>query len=95
MGGFEDAHTQMFGKPTDPQMIPPPRRGLLKTKKIVPWDRCLAKTRAKPFFRASPCTARHFLDQVPREESPSTPLPNALISPLSERVDVAEMSKQV
>ena len=29
-----------------------------------------------------PCTARYFSDQVPLEESPSTPLPNALISPL-------------
>ena len=27
-------------------------------------------------------TARYFLDQVPLEESPSTPLPNTLISPL-------------
>ena len=27
-------------------------------------------------------TARYFLDQVPPEESPSTPLPNTLISPL-------------
>ena len=27
-------------------------------------------------------TARYFLDQVPVEESPSTPVPNALISPL-------------
>ena len=27
-------------------------------------------------------TVRYFLDQVPPEESPRTPLPNALISPL-------------
>ena len=32
--------------------------------------------------RGHPCTACYFLDQVPPEESPSTPLPNSLISPL-------------
>ena len=34
-----------------------------------------------------PCTVRYFCDQVPHEESPSTPLPNALISPLPEEHD--------
>ena len=49
---------------------------------------CIAHTaRAAPSMAVThqkwrPCTARYVLDQVPTEEFPSTPLPNALISPL-------------